>query len=294
MIGIEARKKPWRLIVGLAARLSLVLGTLCVFVTTASAVDMIFDNETDFLNALADSPSVESFEGLPATNDNIRSFFTVDDFTVSTTAATSGIYNVDFNGQTPTDEENYVSWISSDGETMTFQFDTEQTAFGVYITDAVEDNNTQSLSLSTNGGTSFPDFLVGPQEGGTENFVGITTDVSFTAVTLSYSGSADGLGVDEVYCYAREATECKEFEKQVSVDGGLQPGLDADDEDSAPTQAVGGGAIYRFIVTNCLVDKKCVDTTITDPVLEIDALVPGSTGDGIILPSEQAHRHEGR
>jgi len=88
------------------------------------------------------------------------------------------------------------------------------------------------------------------------------------------------------------ATEqCEEFNKQVSVDGGLT-WFDADDAASAPTQAVGEGAIYRFIVVNCSTNKDCFDTRITDEDLMIfDAVVPGkplgflAPGDEIILMS---------
>ena len=69
------------------------------------------------------------------------------------------------------------------------------------------------------------------------------------------------------------AEECHEFRKQVSVDDGMT-WFDADDPASAPTQAMGKGAVYRFIVQNCTTNKNCVDTSIKDPDLGIDALVP--------------------
>lgn len=96
---------------------------------------------------------------------------------------------------------------------------------------------------------------------------------------LLVSGSQD-IAADEI---------CEGFNKQVSVDGGIT-WFDADDPSSAPSQVIGEGAIYRFIVKNCETNKTCSDTRITDPDLEIfDVLVPGINGGvpGFLAPGDE-------
>ena len=80
---------------------------------------------------------------------------------------------------------------------------------------------------------------------------------------------------------------CRSFKKQVSTDDG-HSWFDADAPVSAPTQVVGAGAQYRFVVRNCSETKQCEDTVITDHTLDIvDVRVPGSTGAGLLLPRER-------
>jgi hypothetical protein len=87
---------------------------------------------------------------------------------------------------------------------------------------------------------------------------------------------------------AASATDdfCDPFRKQVSVDGGAF-WSDADNEATAPIQAIGGAVQYRFIVKNCG-EQLCIDTYIDDPALGLtEALIPGSQGPGILQPGEE-------
>jgi hypothetical protein len=100
--------------------------------------------------------------------------------------------------------------------------------------------------------------------------------------TTTLQGHAPETFSDPAYLDCDPPPPCEEFEKQVSVDGGLT-WLNADDPGSAPSLPFGGDTEYRLILNNCHTTKLCENTTIRDDILE---LLNVPVGDGVLAAQE--------
>jgi hypothetical protein len=177
--------------------------TLWAFSDVAHA-DQIFSDETAFLSAADSGLSFESFEGLTADNNpngNTFSLVSTSGFDVTTPIAAMSIYNYSTDGGLhPTDGSKYIVWVASSSSALTFSFPSPVNTFGVTLTDPVDFTTPASLSLTTDGGASFPDFVTSQQASGAEVFVGIITGAEFSSVTISPSDPGnEGIGVDSVH-----------------------------------------------------------------------------------------------
>lgn len=172
---------------------------------TASA-DAIFSNEADFLAAAGPGLQFESFEDLVAANTFVSNTITTPVLTVQTAPQSNlGVQSGNNPANIhPTDGVQYAGWIATPGDPdVTFTFNQPVNAFGVTLTDAIDNNiPAASMSLSTNTGASFPSFVSGALTTGNELFVGIITDTPFTAATFTVSQipvAGDAIGFDAVY-----------------------------------------------------------------------------------------------
>ena len=180
---------------------------MLIVVGQASA-DTIFSDEASFLSA-AGTLSFESFELLPVDNAENHNTIAVTDFTVTTPGVDLGIWDSNPFGSHATDGVQFLGWTARlTGPTVAFTFDTPISAFGLTLTDAMDGGSGLSLSLSTDGGSNFPNFLTGLQANANEHFVGIITDVSFTQATITLSSTVDdGIGLDGVHYSATAVPE---------------------------------------------------------------------------------------
>ena len=183
-----------------------VLSVLLVFVILGSSqavADMTTYTAIDDFTAMVGTLSIDQFESLAPDLSDPWSFPTLNlvDFTMSSTNSRN--FGVRTGGApdggpypSPYVSGNYVLWFSNGGGTLTFDFASELTAFGVCLSDAA-DKGGAVISYSTNAGeagvltTQLPD--------ASQVFFGLTTDSPFTQVTLHNTASGDGAGVDNVH-----------------------------------------------------------------------------------------------
>jgi len=156
---------------------------------------MTFDDESAFL-AMTQSPSLESFEGLTATNSQAVAPIVTPGFTL-TSPDNMGIFNTPSQGRTATDGVNYLNGVR---ESLTFTFANPKTAFGFNITD-FGDFGGGVLTFMNNAGDSFS-AAMGSFPSGTGNvFFGVINyTMPFDMVILTHTNANDALGYDEIYC----------------------------------------------------------------------------------------------
>lgn len=161
---------------------------------------MTFDDESAFL-AMTQSPDMESFEGLTATNTRDSETFVLPGFDVTFTPSgtPAGVFNVPSFGLAPTDGSQYISYQSDAGETITFNFSAPKTAFGINILDW-GDFGVGVLTFMNNAGDSFI-VDIGSNPNGTNQFFGVINyDMPFDMVIFTQDIPGEGYGIDEIYC----------------------------------------------------------------------------------------------
>jgi len=110
------------------------------------------------------------------------------------------IRNTSLAGSFATEGQQFARWDSTNNGNLVFAFEDPITAFGVTITDPV-DNIAATLSLTTSAGDGFPSFLANLPDGEARFFGIINEDAAFDTVTV-ISNFPDGMGFDEVYFVA--------------------------------------------------------------------------------------------
>ena len=170
--------------------------------------DQIYSDKSSFLNALLDSPGFESFENIPLDQEITQSSIDVGRFELMSQSDRLGVRD------TPSlagiDGDQYVIYAQEDNSTLSFVFDRPTKFFGATLIDPLDDIN-GSLSIETNGGSKFNEFLIGPLANENIAFVGIITDTPFTEILIDHSSpTRDGIAIDGVYFF----TDCS-----LDVDG---------------------------------------------------------------------------
>ena len=151
-----------------------------------------YTDQATFLAQLQ-PPSFEGFEShVPgaATNSISAAGFTM-------TSASLQIRDTPLAGSFATEGQQFARWDSTSDGNLVFDFDDPIRAFGVTITDPV-DNPAATLSLTTSAGDGFPSFLSNLPDGQARFFGIISDDSTFDTVTF-ISNFPDGMGFDEVY-----------------------------------------------------------------------------------------------
>lgn len=154
-----------------------------------------YANQADFL-AVADAPSLESFESFTATNTRNLSNLVTTNFTL-TANSNFGVFDEqpDFFGTFATHGSQYIV-SGANSSSMTFTFDQPIAAFGLNITDFGDNANDGDLIL-TIGGESFA-IASAPLSNGNQLFFGVVKTAStFSSATLTIE--QDSIGIDEVY-----------------------------------------------------------------------------------------------
>jgi len=158
----------------------------------AQAATISFTDQAAFL-AQVQAPSFESFEshlvGVPTSSVSAAGF--------TMTSASIQIRNSPQAGSFATEGQQFARWDSTNDRELVFAFDDPISAFGVTITDPV-DNPSATLSLTTNVGDSFPSFLANLPDGQDRFFGIVNEDATLDTVTF-ISNFPDGMGFDEVY-----------------------------------------------------------------------------------------------
>jgi hypothetical protein len=178
----------------------LLLGLLLIPAASSSAAIITFNTEAAFQLA-AGTLSVESFEGLPATNTLGPGVIATAGFTVTPNSAGAGVWNTDSSGSHATDGTQYVLAGFNNGS-LTLAFVSPITSLGLWITDWEGTQSTASnLSFGDNLGDSAVivsgingDF----QPNGNELFFGAISTAPFSVVTLTSNSTGDTWGIDDV------------------------------------------------------------------------------------------------
>ena len=159
-----------------------------------------FTDESAFLSA-AGSMSMESFEGLIATNSFTANSLALDDFTLTVIDPVHklGVWNTTPSwGGHATDGSNFVDVQSGTNEILRFDLDSSSNAFGLNIVDW-GDWGPGTLTFSNDAGDSFV-VATSRLPNDNEMFFGvINTDMAFDRVELTNTISGEAYGVDEVY-----------------------------------------------------------------------------------------------
>ena len=179
----------------------LVLGGMVVLsVSSASAAIITYNSEVVFQGA-APALTVESFEGLAATNVLGGGVIATTGFTITPNTAGAGVFNSNSSGAHATDGVNYVLAGFASG-VLQLSFIAPITHFGLWITDW-EGNQTTSTFLSFANDLGDTATIVSGINGafrpnGEEIFFGVASTVPFTSVSLTSNSSGDTWGIDEV------------------------------------------------------------------------------------------------
>jgi PEP-CTERM motif-containing protein len=168
---------------------------LLVCAAIPARADTIYLNEAAFLLD-AGPVTMESFEALALSSTDVSSV-DAGAFAISTTANSLRVRNTAVLGSHATDGSQYVRFDGINSRSVLFSFDVAINRFGVTLTDALESGINPAISLTTNGGANFPSAMSGVQPDGSERFLGLIADNSFTQLTLTWN-LADGIGMDEV------------------------------------------------------------------------------------------------
>lgn len=158
----------------------------------AHAATISFTDQATFLTQLQ-LPSFEGFESHVvgvATNSVSAAGFTMS-------SASIQIRNTSLLDAFATEGQQFARWDSTNNGNLVFVFEDPISAFGVTMTDPV-DNPAATLSLTTSVGDNFPSFLANLPNGQVRFFGIINEDAAFDTVTI-VSNFPDGIGFDEVY-----------------------------------------------------------------------------------------------
>ena len=168
----------------------------------AHAATISFTDQAAFLTQVQ-APSFEGFESHVvgvATNSVSAAGFTMS-------SASIQIRNTPLLDAFATEGQQFARWDSTNNGNLVFVFEDPISAFGVTMTDPV-DNPAAPLSLTTSVGDSFPSFLANLPNGQVRFFGIINEDAAFDAGTI-ISNFPDGIGFDEVYfVVVPEPTTC--------------------------------------------------------------------------------------
>ena len=171
---------------------------------SANAATTLYTDETAFLAALSSPPTLESFEGLTATNTRTLTSINTTLFDISMTGGPNnfiGVYDTAFNDIHATAGTNFLVPAADVIEPLevTLLFSQSVSAFGLNINDFGDCCGSNNLTYATNGGDSGI-IASSPLASGNELFFGIVTDASFNQFTLGISTDGrDGIGLDEFY-----------------------------------------------------------------------------------------------
>jgi hypothetical protein len=164
-----------------------------------AAFGVVYNNEAQFL-AASPSLSMESFEGLAATNSLSTYHLSLANFNVTVPGSTDlGVWNGATGwGGHATDGVKFVGYQSAANETLTIDFVSPITHFGINITDW-GDYGSGSLIFSNNAGDSTT-IAVAPRANDNELFFGIiNTGTPFSQVKILNQISGEGYCFDEIY-----------------------------------------------------------------------------------------------
>ena len=162
-----------------------------------SVTTQFLEDEAAFLASTGTGLSFESFE-----DPNLPMIFvptvTVSDFTITDAESKLKVDGANEpNNAHPKDGTQYLQWdanLPHDGE-VTFTFDFQITAFGIWVIDPLDTPppGAGTLSLSTDTGESISDFVSIPLDkpSGFEIFVGIVAGAPFTVVTFTTTNIED-------------------------------------------------------------------------------------------------------
>jgi hypothetical protein len=163
----------------------------------------VFTDEASFLSSVScRTVSLESFEGLAATNTSNRTVITTPDFTVTTdNPPRLGVWDQRFRGSYAT---HGTQWMGVDEgllvvpQVTTLTFDVMVNHFGINFTDYGTFGN-GNLEFANDIGDVATAALSG-QGGGNHQFFGIiNSSRAFRSVTLTHSISGEFYGIDEIY-----------------------------------------------------------------------------------------------
>jgi hypothetical protein len=162
-------------------------------VAPTAAANQIFATEASFLSASTGTLEFESFEGLALDTGITQASLVLGGFTMTARPNSLGVRNTVKPG---VDDTQFIVHVQEPGSVLTITFNAPATQFGVRLMDVL-DMTTGTLSVSTNGGASFPDFLASPLPNDAVHFLGLITDNPFTTLTLSHSqDGTEGLLLD--------------------------------------------------------------------------------------------------
>lgn len=176
---------------------------LALWLGTSTASAAIFTDETAFLSAVG-SPSLESFEGLtePSTFSTDPLNLSGFDMTITGDSGWRVAEGTFPDGLFATDGSKYLNVEVNDFE-IDFAFATSIIAFGLNITDFGDVGGGGSLSIAV-GGDAPIEIASSPPALANGNilFWGVTSDTTFSSVTLTKSTTTDGIVLDEIYFLA--------------------------------------------------------------------------------------------
>jgi len=177
-----------------------------VIAAQPAAALIIFNNETDFLNA-AGPLSFEGFEGLTANNANSLATITASDFVVTASNTGLGIFNIPIAGQFATEGDQFLDHQSGLNVTTTFTFDLGINSFGFDLID-YGDFGTGQLTLVNDVGDNAVVAVAGGGDGNVQYF-GLISDFVFTEAILTNTISGEAFGFDKVsYGIPEPGTVC--------------------------------------------------------------------------------------
>ena len=173
------------------------IAILGITASSALSAEQIYSDKVLFLSAAPCTPKFESFENLPLDPTITQSSIGVDEFTIVSQSSRLGVRNMPL--LPGIDGVQYVIYAQENSSTLKFVFDRPINIFGTTLVDPL-DGNSGSLSISTNNGLDFNEFLTGPLANENVTFVGIMSDVAFTEILIDHSSPLrDGIAIDGVY-----------------------------------------------------------------------------------------------
>lgn len=175
------------------------------FATSVNAITTYYSNEATFL-ANVSNPTLESFEGLTATNTQSSSNLVAGQITVIPGSNTIlGVWDNPVNGPHATDGTNFIRAnvdLDTASTSVTFSFGIPINAFGINITDFGDVNPGGRLLFTNDAGDSFT-VASGALPESNEIFFGLlNTSNNFQSVTFFNENLVDGTGYDEIYSNA--------------------------------------------------------------------------------------------
>ncbi len=163
----------------------------------ATAAFTSFTDETAFNLANTAPLTLEGFESFSTGDTSI----VASDFTL-TASPPGGSINEVWSGLGPTEGVNYFGWAFAAGSSITFAFDSPQSAFSMDIVDIATISADQSISVFANGSATpvvadllYPARSIGGR--GAVDFLALVSDAPFSTLTFTFA-EQEWVGIDRV------------------------------------------------------------------------------------------------